>query len=201
MFLQLKRSPDKGQCHKHGPQDHQKEKNQTKLTLHVSLSPRCSLHRSCLSGFHMAPLNLGLHFSINSVIFFYFSMPVYIFHDFMPKTTHTSLAKVQGHPAQLGIISANKASSEAKGCPGCPRNAGLALGCLDYLPVFAQHQRRGHYSFRKAFHLPDAKNHQTLLHKNMCRQHNGDGLSLCSQMLKSTFCRSIRIPAESFAAV
>lgn len=66
-------------------------------------------------------------------------MPVYILHDFRPKPTHASLAKVHGCPAQLGIISANKASSEAKGCPGCPRNAGLPLGCLDYLPVFAQH--------------------------------------------------------------
>lgn len=57
----------------------------------------------------------------------------------MPETTHTSPAKVHRCPAQLGIIPANKASSEAKGCPGCPRNAGLALGYLHYLPVFAQH--------------------------------------------------------------
>lgn len=171
--------------------------------------------KTCIICFPMSPLftMLLLPFSVSHSAFkswftfihkqsrLGFFMPVYVFHDFMPKNMHTSLAKVHGHPAQLGIISANKVSSEAKGCPGCPRNAGLALGCLDYLPVFAQHWMQSHYSFRKAFHIPGAKKHQKLLHKSMCRQCNGDRLSLCSQTLKATFCRYICIPLENFIAV
>lgn len=58
------------------------------------------------------------------------------------------------HIAQFGIVFANKASSEVNGSFGYTRNAALALGCLDYLPVFAQHSVQSPHSFRKAFHIP-----------------------------------------------
>lgn len=78
----------------------------------------------------------------------------YIFHDFTPRETSTFFGKEHWHIAQFGIVFANKASSEVNGSSGHTRNAALALRCLDYLPVFAQHSVHSHCSFRKAFHTP-----------------------------------------------
>jgi len=136
--LQLKRSPDKGQRQKRDSQDCQQERKKRKTcTLRFPVSPLSTTLLLPSSASHSAFKSwlTFIHKHSNTFLF----MAAYLLHDFMPKTIHTSLAKVHGHPAQLGILSASKAASEAKGCPGCPRNAGLALGCLDHLPVCAQH--------------------------------------------------------------
>lgn len=146
------------------------------------ISP-CSLCGSCPSVFHMVPLNLGLHSPTNSVVFFFLCQYIYLTIS-CQNLCAFPLPKCTQVPAQLGIISTNKALSEAKGCPGCARNAGLALGCSDYLHVFAQHWRQDHYLFRKSFHIPDLKKHHKLLHKNMCKWYDGNRLDFTAKFLK-----------------
>lgn len=202
MFLQLKRSAEKGQFHIHGSQDCQqeREKKPRKPALCVFLSPHCSLHCSCLSAFHKVPLNLGLRLSISRIIFF--SMPVDIYYMISGQNPRTLLlpkcTAAQNNWAlflQIKLPVKPRAVLGARGMLVCLLGALITSLCLHST------ERRVTIHLEKHFLYLMQKTHRKLLHKNTGRQYNGNGLSLYSQMLKATFCRYIHIPLENFIAV
>lgn len=112
-----------------------------------------------------------------------------------------ALAKVNRCQHNWALFPQTKPPVKPRAALGAPGMLVWLWGSWIYLPVFVQHWRQGHCSFRKAFHIPDWKKHQKLFHKNMCKWYDGDKLSFHSRILKATFCRYIFVPLESFIAV
>lgn len=145
------------------------------------------------------PLKSWFTFTHNQCNFFFLCQYIYLTiscqnpHAFpLPKCTGASTIEHYFH---------KQSSQWSQGLPWVPQECWFGSGVLGLPRVFAQHWRQGHYSFRKAFHIPDLKKHHKLLDKNMCKWYDGDRLGLFSQILIATFCRYIFVPLRSFIAV
>lgn len=74
MCFVAEKNSGQGQCHMHDSKT-ARRKHEKRETLHCMFSHLPIHCHSCLSMFHMVPLNLGLHLPTNSVIFpFYASI-------------------------------------------------------------------------------------------------------------------------------
>lgn len=204
MFTQLKRSPAKGQCHKHGSQDCQQERKnkQQKRKTCIVCFPISSLFAVLLLPFSVShgAFKSWFTFIHKQSNFFVFCQHTYSMIS-CQNTVHASLAKAHGRPAQSGIISANKASSEAKGCPGCPRNAGLAFwGASITSWCLHSTERRVTSHLTKHFLYPMQRNIRSSFIKIRAGNITETDQAFAAK-LKETFCRYIRIPLEYCLAV